>query len=482
MLSAVPRPFPAAILLLSLPLLLILALQGGQYFSGDEGRYDRGIPLDRTLAGGDFPAATAVAALPEHTLFPWVGALVTAAQKALAHLTPYGDWSHPEFVGFTIDLGAAVLSLYSTLNLFLLSPLALRAGAGAEEAAWAVLLMAAANSAFCYSRHLLPSECALSAALAALVVGLGPPTRRRAFVAGLLTGTAYHLYNGDGALLPVIGLVLVLMWRGAPSLSRLAVAAATGLLLSLAAPVALGALLGGANDWSKLGAFRPSVTQGLFAEGWSLPSEDFWPAEGLLGAGLALAVALGLFSALRTGVPLPDRVRVTLLALVAASARLVAASCRFARLVVSARTLQPLVPPLCLLGRWALARLVAPRPIFKPCLPAALILAAALPFAPHFNRVFPRETDLALLRAWGNPKRVLTVAGSVSTPLSLPVSRPDLALVNAPALHPGARCSPLRWAPPSCASTTPSPIRHFNPRAIRLMNAPSSAPPLAHCA
>lgn len=411
MLSAVPRPFPAAILLLSLPLLLILALQGGQYFFGDEGRYDRGIPLDRTLAGGDFPAATAIAALPEHTLFPWIGALVTAAPTALAHPTPYGDWSPPEFAGFTIGLGAAVLSLFSTLNLFLLSRLALRAGPGAEEAAWAVLLMAAAHSAFCYSRHLLPSECALSAALAAL-----------------------------------------------------------------------GALLGGANDWSTLGAFSLSVTQGLFAEGWSLPWEDFWPAEGLLGAGLALAVALGLFSALRTGVPLPDRVRVTLLTLVAASALLVAASCRFARLVVSARTLQPLVPPLCLLGRWALARLVAPRPIFKPCLPAALILAAALPFAPHFTRVFPRETDLALLRARGNPMRVLTVTGSVSTPLSLPVSRPDLAFVNAQALHPGARCSPPPWAPPSCASTTPWPIRHFNPRAIRLMNAPSSAPPLAHCA
>ena len=30
-------------------------------------------------------------ALPEHALFGWVGALVTAAQHALAQLTPYGD-------------------------------------------------------------------------------------------------------------------------------------------------------------------------------------------------------------------------------------------------------------------------------------------------------------------------------------------------------------------------------------------------------
>ena len=312
MLSAVPRHFPAAILLLSLLLRLVLAAQGGQYFFGDEGRYDRGIQLYRALAGGDLPAVAGIAALPEHALFPWVGALVTAAQHALAHLTPFGNWSQPENIGFTIWIAAAVLSLFSTLNLLLLHRLALRAGAGAEEAAWALLLMAAANSAFYYSRHLLPYDCALSAGLAALVVALGRPTLPRALVAGLLTGTAYHLYNGYWFLVPLVAGVIALVWRREPSRSRLALGAATGLFLSLAAPVALGALLGGANYWSTLGAFSQSVTQGLFAEGWSLPWEYFWHAEGLLGAGLALTVTLTVGFALRTREPLPDRVRVAL--------------------------------------------------------------------------------------------------------------------------------------------------------------------------
>lgn len=448
MLSAVPRHLPAAILLVSLLLRLALAAQGGQYFFGDEGRYDRGLQLYRALASADFSGVSTILAQPEHALFPWVGALVTAAQHTLAHLTPFGNWSHPENIGFTIGIAAAVLSLFSTLNLLLLHRLALRAGASPEEAAWALLLMAAANSAFYFSRHLLPYDCALTAGLAALVVALGRPTLPRAWVAGLLTGATYHLYNGYWFLVPVLTGVIALAWRNQPARSRLTVAAATGLLLALATPVALGALLGGANYWATLGAFSRSVTQGLFAEGWSLPWEYFWHAEGLLGAGLALVVTLALFSALRTREPLPDRVRVTLLALAAAYALWVAASCGFARLVVYARTLKPLVPALCLLGGWAVARLVAPRPILKPCFAAALVLAAALHFAPHFTRVFPREIELALLRAWGNPKHALTIAGSLYIPLALPVTRPDLALVNAQVLY------PARAALPPPAGTT----------------------------
>ena len=421
---------------MSLLLRLGLALQGGQYFFGDEGRYDRGIELYRAVASGDLGAAAGIVALPEHTLFPWVGALVTAVQHALAHFTPFGDWSHAEYAGFTIWIAAAVLSLFSTLNLALLHRLALRAGAGPAEAAWALLLMAAANTAFYHARHLLPYDCALAAALAALVVGLGAPTRRRSFAAALLAGLTYHLYNGYWFLVPVVALLLLLAWRGAPQRAQLTAAAAAGLALALGAPVALGASLGGAVYWSTLLGFSHSVTQGLFAEGWSLPWEYLWHSEGVLGAAVVAVAAFALASALRAREPLPDRIRATLLALAAAYALLVLFSCGLARFVVYARTLKPFVPAVCLLGGWALARLVAPRPILQPAVAAAVVLAAALQFWPHFPRVFPRETEIAILRAWGNPKRALTVAGSVYIPLALPVTRPDLALVNAQFLYP----------------------------------------------
>lgn len=63
-------------------------------------------------------------------------------------------------------------------------------------------------------------------------------------------------------------------------------------------------------------------------------------------------------------------------------------------------------------------------------------LTAALQLTPHFTRIFPRDAEIAVLRSWGNPKHTLSVSGSLYIPLALPVTRPDLALVNAQMLYP----------------------------------------------
>ena len=399
-------------------------------------RPHRGIQLYRALAAADFSGVATILAQPEHVLFTWLGAVLSAAPHALAHLTPFDNWSQPEFAGFTIWLAAALLSLFSTLNLALLHRLALRAGASAGEAAWALLLMAVANTAFYHARHLLPYDCALAAALAALVVGLGPPSLLRAATAGLLTGATYHLSNGYWFLVPTVVTVLLAAWRPAPRLSRRTFAAGLGLAVSLLLPVTVGASVGGAAYWTTLRSFSHSVTQGLFAEGWSLPWEYLWHSEGLLGLTVAALVLATLVGAVRSRDPLPAHIRGTLLGLAVAYGLLVLFSCGFARFVVYARTVKPLLPALCLLGGWALARQLAPRPACKPLAALALLLAGAAHFAPHFPRVFPRETEIAVLRTWGTPKRVLTVAGSIYIPLARPVTRPDLALVNAQALYP----------------------------------------------
>ncbi len=430
------RFYPAAILLISLVLRVVLALQGGQYFFGDEGRYDRGIELYRDVTQGKVSTALAVAAQPEHTLFPWVGAVVSAAQHGLARFTDFGDWSRPENAGFTIGLGAAVLSLFSTLNLFLLYRLARRAGAIAEEATWALLLMATANAAFYHARHLLPYDCALSAALAALVVAFGRPTLLRAACAGLLTGACYHLYNGYWFLVPVVSLVLFFRWWAEARRVGLIGSAAVGVLVALGLPVGLGLAVGGGTYWATLRAFSGTVTQGLFAEGWSLPWEYLWHSEGVIGPALLVVVLIAVVHARRLDEPLPDRVRAALLALGVAYALLVLLSCGLGRFVVYARTVKPFVPALCLLGGWALARQFASNPVLKPLAVAVLLVAGAQHLAPHFGRVFPREMEISVLREWGNPKRALTVTGSLYTPVALPVKRTNLALIDAQFLYP----------------------------------------------
>ena len=430
------KGFIFAIIGLSLVLRVVLAVQGGQYFFGDEDRYDRGVQLYVALAHGDLAAARPLAGMPEHALFTGLGALLTAGQHALAQATPYGDWSHPEYVAFTIWLGAALLSLFSALNLFLVHRLARVMGAGDAEAGWALLLMAASNTAFYYARHLLPYECALAAALAALIVGLRRATIGRALLCGVLGGVTYGLYNGYWFLVPVIWLAHALAWRAEPRRGRLMAFSAAGTVLALAAPVAVGGWLGGEEYWTILRGFSGSVTFGLFAEGWSLPWEYLWHSEGVFGVGVIACIGLALFSARRAGEKLPPWVRGSLAALAACYALIVLLSCGLERFVVYARTVKPFVPLLCLAGGWALARLLANRRRLAFAAIGVITLAAVANFWPHFTRVFPRDVEIAVLRQWGNPKRTFSVTGSAYVPLAQSVTRPDLALVNCQWIYP----------------------------------------------
>jgi hypothetical protein len=407
---------------------------GGQYFFGDETRYDRGMQLYLGIASGDLHGVRATVALPDHALFPWVGALATAAQHVLAQATPFGDWArHPEYAGFTVRLGACFLSLFSALNIFLVHRLSRALGADREEALWAALAMAVSNTAFYYARHLLPYDCALSAALAAMVAGAGNPGAGRAAASGLLAGCAYHLYNGYWFLAPVVLLVFAAGSRGHPRRSRLACIWGAGFFLGFGAPLLAGSLAAGGQYWRTLAAFSGTVTQGLFAEGWSLPWAYLWASEGCAGAALAACVALALIRSRR---PLESRVRIILAALGAAYGLIVTASVLMERFVVYGRTVKPFVPLLCILAGWALRNLIGGRAWLKRAAAAALLASGIIHFAPHLSRVFPRDVEIAVLRDLGNPKHSLSVSGSVYVPLSLPVARADLVLVNAQMLFP----------------------------------------------
>lgn len=410
-----------------------MVAQGGQYFFGDEGRYDRGVQLFVALNSGNFSGARAILSLPEHALFPVVGAAVTGLQHVLAQFTPWGDWSRPENIIFTLGLGALVLSLFSTLNLFLIYRLAGTAGADRREAMWVLFLAAASNTLFYPARHLLPYSCALSAALLALIVGLRAVSLRRSFLCGVLVAVSYHLYNGYWYLVPVIWLAHAWWWRGEPRRSRTAATMAAGTGLGLLLPIALGVLCGGRHYWQTLAAFSTTVTQGLFAEGWRLPWEFFWHAEGLLGVAVFACLMAGLLQFHRA---VPERVRLWLISLGMAYALLVLFSNGLERFVVYARTVLPFTPFFCLGGGWAVAALLKNWP--RAQLVAAGLLAglAAGQLKPHFSRVFPREIEMAVLKAYGVPKHSLSVSGSLYIPLGLAVTRPDLVLVNAQLLYP----------------------------------------------
>lgn len=438
-----PRVHVPLVLAVALILRLVLAAQGGQYYFGDEERYNRGVVLYQALAAGDWSQVKSLASLPEHALFPWLTALITAGQHLLAQFTSFGDWTQPQNVAATMWLGAALLALFSTLNLWLVHRLARVAGANEATAGWTLLLMAASNTAFYHARHLLPYDCAISAALLALVIGVRAARPATAWTSGLLIGATYGLYNGYWFLVPVIWLVHVVVYCRQPSRWRLILGSVCGAATSLLLPVVVGAALGGDRYWAVLRTFSRSVTLGRFDEAWSLPWEFLWHAEGALGVAVILAIALAGWRRWRQrSVPAPW-VTVTALAFVGAYALLLLFAHVLEVFVVYARTVKPFIPALALLGGWALGELLAGRPQLQRVTIGAFVLGAAFTFAPHFGRVFPRDVENVVLRHYGNPKRTLSIAGSLYVPHGAPVERSDLALVNAQLLYPVRALLPL---------------------------------------
>ena len=127
------RAWVVAILVVSCVLRIALVRSGGQYAFSDEDRYDRSLRLYAAIRTADWVAARPLVMPVEHAGFQWLGVVIAAGQHLGAQATPNGDWHHhPEHALFTVWMGAALLSLFSTLNLYLVYRLARVAGAGDE--------------------------------------------------------------------------------------------------------------------------------------------------------------------------------------------------------------------------------------------------------------------------------------------------------------------------------------------------------------
>ena len=255
--------------------------------------------------------------------------------------------------------------------------------------------------------------------------------------AGLLAGVTYHLYNGYWYLLPV--LFLLHGWDvTAPPEERLRrlVRFTTGAALALTIPILIGLAAHGEKFWQAVVGFSQTVNQGEFHEGWSLPWAYLWHSETAFGLVVIAAIALALLVA-RRGPQASDRAAYLWLGALALSyGLLVLFSVGLEKFVVCGRMVKPLVPFFCLAGGWAAVRLLQERKAMTTVAMIFVGVLAAFNFAPHFFRTFPGEVETRLLRELGNPKRALSVKGSIYLRMSVPVTRPDLVLVNVQMLFP----------------------------------------------
>lgn len=418
------------LLLVTMGLRVGLALDGGQYFFGDEARHTRGLELYLALTEGRWEEVRAVLSMHEHAAFTWLVAALGPLQHALAGLRGLGDWSDPGALFASAGLGAALLAGISVSSIALVHRLARDGGAGENEALLAAGLMAVSNTLTYSARHLLPYDVALTTWLGSLVLlQRGGP--RAVVVSGLLAGLTHHLYNGYWFLVPVTGALALGLFRSGPQRWPRWAGWGLGTMAGFALPAAIGWLAGGAAYWQNLQAFSQTVVQGLFAEGWSLPWAYLWHSEQVLG----LLVVVAFAGALARDRP-PARVGHAFLAIGLVYVLLCLMSTGLERFVVYGRTVRPLVPLFCLAGGWALGRWMVRWPRLR-LMPAAAVAGLGLiALLPHFGRPFPRETELHVLTTFGQPKHALSFSGSIYRPLRLPVTRPELALVDAQMLYP----------------------------------------------
>ena len=412
-----------------------LALRGGQFYFNDESRFLRGVLLDRSLAEGNWHLVAQTVAIPQHSGFTFLCAIVAFFAHGLAFVTGNGDWSQAVNVREAAPLIAVVLSTFSVLNVWLIHRIARTAGAPESEADLAALLAAVATSLCYYSRHLLPYDSSLSAALIGLLLAITAVRPGRQIAAGAGAGACFALYNGYWFLAPAI--LLALGWRQEnwPERTRGIGFGFLGCVLATIIAILPGLFAEGSAYVHGLLTFSGSVNQGIFAEGWSVPWQYLWQTEGIFGL-IVLGAAALLFIARRGGERVPDRAYLWLGIIVLLYGLLTLTSNGLDKFVVYGRTARPLTVFFCLLGGCAVNQLLPRIPRWRPAALASLLVLAGINLFPHYKIAFPRETTLSVWNEFGVPKLAVTFSGVYFDSKWPAVTRPDLALVNPVVLSP----------------------------------------------
>jgi hypothetical protein len=427
------RQFVGIVLLLSAVLRLSLAVLGGQDFFGDEIRHTRGYGIYRAVLDGEPERLKLQLVKPDHPGFSLVLGALAPVHHALATIAGHGDWSTYAGVRPTLWLGAGLLGLSSTASLFFIHRIALAAGARREAADWALLLAACSTCLWFYSRHLVPYDCALAAALGSIWLALAGRGAAAVLGSGALAAATLTLYSGYWFLVPLCALAHV----GRGELGARALRWTLGFLLVLLPVLLPGALWEGALYWRSLVGFSGSAVHGEFAEGWSLPGRYAWATEGWFGAAVAAAIAGGICArrGIRLGAGAPaGRWLVLLLAgygLLVVTANLLEA------FVVYGRTARALAPFVCLLAGESLAALTADLPRARRLAMIGSVALALSNFLAHARLEFPVEFERTARRLIdGVPVRVFSFSAVQPLARLEPVTRPEFAVVNTGTLHP----------------------------------------------
>ncbi len=316
-----------AILLVSVALRVSLIVSGGQDYWPDEDTANPGHILEALIAH-DYGTVFSRLDRPDRPLFKIIGVIPAAIATATGHAR---------------TIYALFFGMATVLDIWLIAGIARRLGAGDVESLLAAAFLALSVTFLYWARHVQSYDLAMTFALLALYVGLGPGRADgRVYLCGVLGGCSFLSYPGYWTTVAAVALICAIerskKW---PEFLRYDALAALGVMTAVGLAGGASTLLGGQLVARFIG-YSGSVTQGMFEEGWSLPFEYLWHAEHLLVWVWVACVAWWVWQP--NAIVTAPRLRAGLVGLVVIYAALVIGSVLLHKFVVYGRLARQLVP------------------------------------------------------------------------------------------------------------------------------------------
>ena len=291
------------IMLVALLLRLLLVADGAQRYFVDEGRYSKhAVVIADSVFNGN--VVSGLASLLDYRTHP--GAAAVSFVPALIHrvafeltVTSEISWQYywKDRIG-DFRFSAIFFAIPSVVSISLIYLIARRVGADKEEGLLAAFLLAASNTWFIYSRHLLTYDFSMVCALLALYVSLRSRgiDIRGAILTGLLLFCAFWTYTNHVFLVCTIGILYCIFLVRNPrvlivNLSFVLIGAAILLIPVLIYNYSVVDI----DVFAKMATQAAKITQGKYEEGALLPFFYFRDAEGAL----CLVWILGIILAMR---------------------------------------------------------------------------------------------------------------------------------------------------------------------------------------
>lgn len=349
----------------------VLVIQGGQYYWPDERLYRVSQAAAECLVQGDAACAMRTVVRPEHTLFGAIGVAPALVEQ---------------YLGANSRIPALFFASFSVISIWIVAQIARRLGADETEVLVTAMLLVCSTSWTYYSRHLLPYDVSIAFALLGLLLAVQNPAHRVSLWAcGASCAAAFLSYSGSWALV-AFTLSTPVFLQSQTVLQR--VLTATKVVGGFFIPVLalfIGSALAGRSLLADYLAFARTVTQGSFAEGWSLPFAYLWHAE----HGIAVLWFACLVLAAMSVRSSPLRSKLAVAGVLCVYGLLVLLSVVAGVFVVYGRTARQLVPLLCLVTAEQLRRASNLGWLRRRVLLPLILLQALLNLNVPLTQVFP---------------------------------------------------------------------------------------------